>query len=94
MQQPVVSGDGAIRRESSYGSSKENTYAGVVSFMRRLYTKELAAVDLAVTGVPLDIATTNRPARALARARSVPRAVSSACCCRSRGESTRSTIMR
>ncbi len=59
--QQVLRGDGAIRRESPYGSSKENTYAGVVSFMRRLYTKELRGVDLAVTGVPLDIATTNRP---------------------------------
>ncbi|WP_322083690.1 agmatinase [Burkholderia sp. BCC1972] len=72
-KQSVVRGDGAIRRESPYGSSKENTYAGVVSFMRRLYTKELAGVDLAVTGVPLDIATTNRPG-----ARLGPRAIRAA----------------
>ncbi|HDR9483198.1 TPA: agmatinase [Burkholderia aenigmatica] len=72
-KQLVVRGDGAIRRESPYGSSKENTYAGVISFMRRLYTKELAGVDLAVTGVPLDIATTNRPG-----ARLGPRAIRAA----------------
>lgn len=71
--QQVLRGDGAIRRESPYGSSKENTYAGVVSFMRRLYTKELRGVDLAVTGVPLDIATTNRPG-----ARLGPRAIRAA----------------
>lgn len=72
-KQPVLRGDGAIRRESPYGSSKENTYAGVVSFMRRLYTKDLTGVDLAVTGVPLDIATTNRPG-----ARLGPRAIRAA----------------
>ncbi|UVE70153.1 agmatinase (plasmid) [Burkholderia pyrrocinia] len=72
-KQPAVRGDGAIRRESPYGSSKENTYAGVVSFMRRLYTKDLSGVDLAVTGVPLDIATTNRPG-----ARLGPRAIRAA----------------
>ena len=69
----IIRGDGAIRCESPYGSSKENTYAGVVSFMRRLYTKDLTGIDLAVTGVPLDIATTNRPG-----ARLGPRAIRSA----------------
>lgn len=72
-KQPVMRGDGAIRRESPYGSSRENTYAGVVSFMRRLYTKDLRGVDLVVTGVPLDIATTNRPG-----ARLGPRAIRAA----------------
>lgn len=72
-KQQVLRGDGAIRRETPYGSSKENTYAGAVSFMRRLYTRELTGVDLAVTGVPLDIATTNRPG-----ARLGPRAIRSA----------------
>jgi agmatinase len=57
----TVFGDGAIHRQSLYGSSRENTYAGVLSFMRRKYTRDLAGVDLAITGVPLDIATTFRP---------------------------------
>lgn len=55
-----IQGDGAVRRESLYGSSVENTYAGVLSFMRRKYSRDLAGVDVAVTGVPLDLATTFR----------------------------------
>ncbi|MEM9058781.1 MAG: arginase family protein, partial [Pseudomonadota bacterium] len=39
----------------------EPTYAGALSFLRRRYTKSLDGVDVAVVGVPLDIATTNRP---------------------------------
>lgn len=54
-------GDGAIRRESIYGSSVENTYAGVLSFMRRRYTRDLQGVDVAISGIPLDLATTFRP---------------------------------
>ena len=53
--------DHAIARESLYGTTPEPTYAGVTSFMRRKYTKDLAGVDVAVLGVPLDTATTNRP---------------------------------
>ncbi len=54
-------GDGAIRREGPYGSSPEHTYSGVLSFMRRKYTRDLAGADVVVSGVPLDIATTFRP---------------------------------
>ncbi len=56
-----IKGDGAIRRDSIYGSSLENTYAGVLSFMRRKYTRDLTGVDVVVSGVPLDLATTFRP---------------------------------
>ena len=56
-----ILGDGAIRRTSLYGSSIENTYAGVLSFMRRNYTRDLTGVDVVVSGVPLDLATTFRP---------------------------------
>ena len=56
----LLYGDGAIRRPSLYGSSIENTYAGVLSFMRRKYTRELDGVDAAISGVPLDLATTFR----------------------------------
>jgi agmatinase len=55
------SGDNAITRESLYGTTPEPTYAGVTSFMRRKYTRDLTGVDVVVTGVPLDTATTNRP---------------------------------
>ena len=54
-------GDGAIRRTTPYGSTIEQTYAGVLSFLRRSYTRNLKNVDVAVTGIPLDLATTYRP---------------------------------
>ena len=53
--------DYAFARESHYGSVSEPTYGGALSFMRRKYTRELDGVDVAVSGVPLDLATTNRP---------------------------------
>jgi agmatinase len=54
-------GDGAIRRLSPIGSTIEQTYAGALSFLRRNYTRNLINVDVAVTGIPLDLATTYRP---------------------------------
>ena len=63
-------GDLAITRDTLYGTEAEPTYAGATSFMRRKYTRDLRGVDLAVTGIPLDTATTNRPG-----ARFGPRAV-------------------
>ena len=65
--------DHAISRESLYGTTPEPTYAGVASFMRRKYVTDLKGVDVAVTGVPLDTATTNRPG-----ARFGPRAIRNA----------------
>ena len=56
---PVI--DQAFTRESPYGTASEPTYSGALSFLRRRYTKELEGVDLAVVGVPYDLATTNRP---------------------------------
>ncbi len=53
-------GDSAITRKNLKGYDRENTYAGVLSFMRRQYTKNLDGVDVVVSGVPLDIATTFR----------------------------------
>ena len=65
--------DNAVFRDSVYGTNPEPTYAGALSFMRRKYTRDLDGVDLVVTGVPLDTATTNRPG-----ARFGPRAVRAA----------------
>ena len=56
-----MNGDGAFRRDSLHGSSIENTYAGALSFLRRKYTRDLAGVDVVVSGIPLDLATTFRP---------------------------------
>ncbi|MFN0186819.1 MAG: agmatinase [Aquabacterium sp.] len=53
--------DLAIQRADDLGYEQENTFGGVLSFMRRRYTRDLAGVDVAVTGIPLDIATTFRP---------------------------------
>jgi len=55
------SADNAFMRESLYGTLMEPTSAGALSFMRRKYTRDLTGVDLVVTGVPFDNATTNRP---------------------------------
>lgn len=56
----VIKGDTAIRRSGLYGSSIESTYAGVLSFMRRTYTRDLQGVDVVVSGIPLDLSTTYR----------------------------------
>lgn len=53
--------DQAVHRETLRGTRSEPTYSGALSFMRRKYARELAGVDLAVTGIPFDSATTNRP---------------------------------
>lgn len=53
--------DLAITRSSPYGTQAEPTYSGITSFLRRRYTKDLSGVDVAVVGVPFDVATTGRP---------------------------------
>jgi agmatinase len=45
----------------AHGLSSEPAFGGALSFFRRRYSKNLAGVDVAVTGVPLDTATSNRP---------------------------------
>ena len=65
--------DGGFRRESLYGTTPEPTYGGALSFLRRKYTRDLDGVDVAVTGVPFDTATTNRPGTRLG-----PRAIRAA----------------
>lgn len=49
------------------------SFGGALSFMRRKYTRDLEGVDVAVTGIPLDMATSNRPG-----ARFGPRAIRAA----------------
>jgi agmatinase len=46
---------------NAHGGPAAPTYAGVLSFMRRPYTRNLTGVDVAVSGIPLDLATTFRP---------------------------------
>ena len=65
--------DHAIVREDLYGTTPEPTYGGALSFCRRKFSKDMTGVDVAVTGIPLDTATTNRPG-----ARFGPRAIRAA----------------
>ena len=53
--------DRAITTKGNSGMDMEHTYAGVLSFLRRRYSRDLEGVDVAVTGIPLDLATTTRP---------------------------------
>ncbi|MEM7292507.1 MAG: agmatinase [Pseudomonadota bacterium] len=66
-------GDGAFRRDDLYGRSDDMGYSGALSFLRRKYTRDLDGVDVAITGIPFDVATSNRPG-----ARFGPRAVRAA----------------
>lgn len=52
--------DLAFTRKEDRGPAFENAFGGATSFLRRRYTKDLAGVDLAITGVPFDQAVTNR----------------------------------
>jgi agmatinase len=65
--------DHAFTTTELKGPKVEPTFAGALSFLRCRYTKDLAGVDVAVTGIPLDTATTNRPG-----ARFGPRAIRAA----------------
>jgi len=53
--------DNAFLGSSLKGASKEATYAGALSFMRRRYSRDLAGVDGVVWGIPFDSAVSNRP---------------------------------
>ncbi|TCL70345.1 agmatinase [Rhizobium sp. BK251] len=53
--------DHAFTAQSLTSAASDPTFAGVLSFMRRRFTKDLAGVDAAVWGVPFDAATSNRP---------------------------------
>jgi agmatinase len=53
--------DQAFLREDVRGTRAEPTHAGALSFARRKYTRDLHGIDVAVTGIPFDLGTTNRP---------------------------------
>ena len=68
-----IEGDQAFRREGLLGRNPEMTFGGALSFLRRNYSRDLSDVDIAVTGIPFDMATSNRPGT-----RFGPRAIRSA----------------
>ncbi|MBT4888719.1 MAG: agmatinase [Rhodospirillales bacterium] len=53
--------DHAFTRDSVYGLKMENTFSGALSYLRMKYSKDLEGIDIAVTGIPFDLALTNRP---------------------------------
>ena len=53
--------NGAAAAPVPVGAPPEATYAGIATFMRRPYTRDLTGADVVVSGVPLDLATTFRP---------------------------------
>jgi agmatinase len=68
-----TSNDSAFTRDDLYGTRPEPSFSGALSFLRRNYSRELAGVDVVVTGMPFDTATTNRPGTRLG-----PRAIRAA----------------
>jgi agmatinase len=53
--------DRALDPAFRHGQSTEPNYSGVVSFLRRTYARDASGFDVAVWGVPLDTAVSNRP---------------------------------
>lgn len=53
--------DHAVTARSLRGAASDPTYAGVLSFMRRKYSKTLRGADAVVWGIPFDSAVSNRP---------------------------------
>lgn len=66
-------GDYAFRGRPGQPKWPEMVYGGALSFLRRRYSRDLDGVDVAVSGVPFDSATSNRPG-----ARLGPRAIRAA----------------
>lgn len=66
-------GDFAFRGGAGEAKFPEMPYGGALSFLRRRYSRDLAGVDVAVSGIPFDSATSNRSG-----ARLGPRAVRAA----------------
>lgn len=72
-------GDQAFRRRGAdqlRNMQPDMTWGGALSFLRRVYTRDpeaLAAADIVITGIPFDMATSNRPG-----ARLGPRAIRAA----------------
>jgi len=62
-EQSADQGDHAFTAGDLHAKALEPAYSGALSFARRLYTKNYRddAVDVVVSGVPFDLATSNRP---------------------------------
>lgn len=69
----MSSWDNAFTGKPGTGAVNAHSFGGAVSFFRTPFGRDLAGIDVAVMGVPLDIATTNRSG-----ARLGPRAIRNA----------------
>ncbi len=54
-------GDSAFTATTPHDYSMEPPYSGALSFLRRPYQRDLRGADVAIVGVPYDLATTGRP---------------------------------
>jgi len=59
--QKIVSADSIYGQGGVCDSTTEAPFFGASTFMRRPYRRELTDVDIAVLGVPFDLAVCNRP---------------------------------
>src|SRR5690606_29367257 len=69
----MSSWDNAFTGKPKTGAVLSHSFGGAGSFFRIPYSKDLTGIDVAVSGVPFDIATTNRSG-----ARLGPRAIRNA----------------
>lgn len=53
--------DRAFTATSPFGMGSENAFAGALSLFRRRYAKDPVGADVAILGVPFDLAVSNRP---------------------------------
>ena len=53
--------DRAFSGHSPFGLVDQDTYSGALSFLRQPYSKDPAGSDVVVSGVPYDLAVSNRP---------------------------------
>src|SRR5262245_22242934 len=60
-EEPELVMDGAFASTAPYGMHREPTFSGALSLFRRPYSKNIADADIVVSGVPMDLATSNRP---------------------------------
>ena len=51
--------DHAFTATGNLGAASDPTYAGVPSFLRRRFTKDVSGTDAAVWGIPFDSAVSN-----------------------------------
>jgi agmatinase len=58
---PSSSIDHAITAKNPYSAATDPTYAGVLSFMRRPYSKNVKNADVVIWGIPFDQAVSHRP---------------------------------